>query len=153
MFEDFASGESAEFYYAELKKKKKEQEEKEQQGQPSDGEGDEPGGSSQTKFDPDQAGQFDDHAQWGGNASDAEAKAVQEIAAERLKEALKQAAQEAAQSNGWGSVSSSVRKRIMEAISTKVDWRKVLRYFVKTSQRADRRSTPKRLNRRYAYIQ
>jgi len=152
MFEDFASGESAEFYYAELKKKKKEQEEKEQQGQPGDGEGDEPGGSSQTKFDPDQAGQFDDHAQWGGNASDAEAKAVQEIAAERLKEALKQAAQEAAQSNGWGSVSSSVRKRIMEAISTKVDWRKVLRYFVKTSQRADRRSTPKRLNRRYAYI-
>jgi predicted metal-dependent peptidase len=40
----------------------------------------------------------------------------------------------------------------MERLTSKVDWRKVLRYFVKTSQRASKRSTPKRLNRRYAYV-
>jgi predicted metal-dependent peptidase len=40
----------------------------------------------------------------------------------------------------------------LERITSKVDWRKVLRYFVRTSQRASKRSTPKRLNRRYAYV-
>ena len=40
----------------------------------------------------------------------------------------------------------------MERITSKLDWRKVLRYFIKTSQRASKRSTPKRLNRRYAYV-
>jgi predicted metal-dependent peptidase len=45
-----------------------------------------------------------------------------------------------------------MRKKIMDSITTKVDWRKVLRYFVKTSQRADKRSTPRRLNKRYPRI-
>ena len=33
-----------------------------------------------------------------------------------------------------------------------LDWRKVLRYFVKCSQRAEKRSTVKRLNKRYPYV-
>jgi predicted metal-dependent peptidase len=33
-----------------------------------------------------------------------------------------------------------------------VNWKKVLRYFVKTSQRANKRSTVRRLNKRYPYI-
>ena len=37
-------------------------------------------------------------------------------------------------------------------LETKVDWRKVLRYFVKSSQRANRSSSIKRINRRYAYV-
>ena len=37
-------------------------------------------------------------------------------------------------------------------LETKVDWRKVLRFFVKSSQRADRSSSIKRINRRYAYV-
>ena len=45
-----------------------------------------------------------------------------------------------------------MRSDIMDRIATKVDWRKVLRYFVKTSQRADKRSTPRRLNKRYPRI-
>jgi predicted metal-dependent peptidase len=40
----------------------------------------------------------------------------------------------------------------MERITAKVDWRKVLRYFVKTSQRADKTSTVRRLNKRFPYI-
>ena len=78
-------------------------------------------------------------------------KAAMDIAKERLKEALKDAANETV-TRGWGTVGASCRKEIMERITSKVDWRKVLRYFVKTSQRANKRSTPKRLNRRYAGI-
>ena len=45
-----------------------------------------------------------------------------------------------------------MRQDILDRIQTRVDWRKVLRYFVKTSQRADKRSTPRRLNKRYPRI-
>jgi predicted metal-dependent peptidase len=37
-------------------------------------------------------------------------------------------------------------------IASKVDWRKVLRYFIKTSQRSNKTRTVKRLNKRYPYI-
>lgn len=40
----------------------------------------------------------------------------------------------------------------MKRIETKVDWKKVLRYFIKTSQRANKSSTVRRINKRYAYI-
>ena len=40
----------------------------------------------------------------------------------------------------------------MDSITAKVDWKKVLRYFIKTSQRANKSSTIKRINRRYAYV-
>ncbi len=136
MFEDFPTGQTAEFYFDLLKQKMEEQE---QNGQGGQGEG---------EIDPDQAGQFDDHEGWGdGNdTSNAQAK-------ERLKDAVKKAANEAsAQGNGWGSVSSEMRKQIMDSITPKIDWRKVMRYFVKTSQRSERRSTPKRLNKRFPGI-
>ena len=77
---------------------------------------------------------------------------TKEIAKERLKEAVKKAAEEASATNSWGSVSSSVRKDILDRLTPKVDWRKVLRYFVRTSQRAEKRSTVRRLNKRFPYI-
>ena len=45
-----------------------------------------------------------------------------------------------------------MRKAIKERLATKVDWKKMLRYFVRTSQRADKRSTPRRLNKRFPKI-
>ena len=110
-----------------------------------DGNPDGPGG-----FDPDNAGQFDSHAEWGQNEANGEAQEAMDIAKERLKEAMKGAAQEAG-AKGWGSVSSSCRREIMERITSKVDWKKVLRYFVKTSQKANKASTMTRINRRYPY--
>ena len=65
---------------------------------------------------------------------------------------MKKAAEEASRANSWGSVSSECREQIMERLTAKIDWRKVLRYFIKTSQRANKSSTIKRINRRYAYI-
>ena len=90
---------------------------------------------------------FDSHDSFG----DAEGTAS-EIAKERLRDAVKKAAEEAEKARNWGTVSSQCRKRIMDSIVSKVDWRKVMRYFIKTSQRAERMSTPRRLNKRFPKI-
>ena len=61
-------------------------------------------------------------------------------------------AEEAQKANSWGSVSGQCRRDILDRIASKIDWRKVLRYFIKTSQRANKTRTVKRLNKRYPYI-
>ena len=45
-----------------------------------------------------------------------------------------------------------MRRDIVARLQTSIDWRKVLRYFVKTSTRANKTSTVKRLNKRYRYV-
>jgi predicted metal-dependent peptidase len=91
--------------------------------------------------------QFDSHEGWGeGNST------ANEIAKERLKDIVKKAAEEASKSNGWGSVSAQTRKDIIAKLQTFIDWKKVLRYFIKTSQRANKRSTVRKINRRFPYI-
>jgi predicted metal-dependent peptidase len=65
---------------------------------------------------------------------------------------MKKAADEAQKANNWGSVSRDVREEIIKKLSSTVDWKKVLRYFIKTSQRSDRASTQRKLNRRFPYI-
>ncbi|MAF79855.1 hypothetical protein CL629_02120 [bacterium] len=92
--------------------------------------------------------QFDDHKGWGRASNQAK-----EIAKERLKETVKRASEECEGGKGWGSVSSHMRRGIIDRlINSAVDWRKVLRYFIKTSQRASRVSTVKKINRRYPYV-
>ena len=129
-FAEFPVGKSADEYLEILKQK---QEENEENGEGGEGEGD--------------PGTWDDHSGWGDGDN-----TTNEIAKERLKEAVKKAAEEASKSNGWGSVSQDLRQEIIDSITTKVDWRKVLRYFIKTSQKSNKRSTIKKINRRYAYI-
>ncbi len=87
------------------------------------------------------------HDGWGGEGN----SEAEQMARQRLKEDVKKAAQEAA-TKGWGTVSSSAKKDILDRLEAKVDWRKVLRYFIKTSQRSHRSSSIKRINKRYAYI-
>ena len=139
-FADMEKGKSAEFYFAALKKKQEENEgDGEGQGQPGDGDSD---GDGQGMGD-----SFDDHSGWGESQG-----ASQDIAKERLKDSLKKAAEEAQAARSWGSVSGECRRDILDRLTTRVDWRKVLRYFIKTSQRANKTRTVKRLNRRYPYI-
>jgi len=146
-FEDLPLGKSAEWYFNKLKKEQDEDEgndgEGEGSGEPGEGDG-ESGGSGRDFGD-----SFDDHSGWEEGQGD---NTMNEIAKERLKEAVKKAAEEASRANSWGSVSRQTRQEIMERITPKVDWKKVLRYFVKTTQRANRSSTVKRLNKRYRYI-
>ena len=90
---------------------------------------------------------FDDHSGW-----DQVDNTENEIAKERLKEAIKKAAEEASQAGSWGSVPAQCRKEIMDRLKVRVNWEKALRYFVKTSQKAEKRSTVRRINKRFPYI-
>ena len=98
--------------------------------QPGEGDGDgDSEGSSSGSGEP----SLDDHSGWGEGDGTTDS-----IAQERLKDMVKKAAHEAAK-RGWGSVSGDMRQTIMDSITTKVDWKKVLRSFVKASQKAARR--------------
>ncbi len=98
-------------------------------------------------------GQLDSHDGWDEEGGSPAQEAANQMAKERLKQAMKEAAQEASKSpNGWGSVGGELKKEIMKKLEAKVDWKKVLRYFIKTSQRASKSSTVRRINKRYAYI-
>ena len=134
-FEDLPSGLSAEQYHATLKDRhKKEQGE----GQGNDGEG-----RKALK----DIKEFDNHEGWGEEEGSAP-----QIAKERLKKMVSDAAKEAQTSGGWGSVPEDIKKDIMDRIQGVLDWKKVLRYFIKTSQKAQKSSTVKRINRRYPYL-
>jgi predicted metal-dependent peptidase len=157
-FEEFPIGKSAEWYYEALKKTAKEEGEEGEPGEPGEGgEGEGQGSATgegtegEENKDGKGAGKepqtLDDHSMWGQDDT------ANEIAKERLKEAVKKAAGEAAKAGSWGSVGGDCRRDITDRLlTTKVDWRNILRYFIKTSQRASRRSTIKRINKRYPYI-
>lgn len=138
-FKDFPLGKSSEYYFELLKKKQKEEEEKGKgSGQPGSGMPD----------------SFDDHTMWGGEGSGDELDSVvREIAKERLKETMNEAANEVIRGGrGWGSMSADMQKEILRRMQGTVDWRSVLRYFVKTSQKANKMSSMRHLNRRYPMI-
>ncbi len=161
-FEDMPAGKTAEWYMANLPE---DPAGKDGQGEEGDceGEGDEDGegggdgdegeGKENNKGKgggngvPDN-GVLDDHSGWGDVPD-----TTKEIAKERLKEGIRKAAEEASKAGNWGSVGADCRKDITDRLlTTKVDWRNVLRYFIKTSQKANRRTTIKRINKRYPYI-
>ena len=153
-FEDLPKGETAEWYLANLPQK----DEGEGEGENSesgdgDASGDSGGEGGQGQPSSDSPGSFDDHSGWSEGGDSPAQEAANQMAKERLKQAMKDAAQEASQSaKGWGSMSGAVKEEILKRLETKVDWKKVLRYFIKTSQRASKTSTVRRINKRYAYI-
>tara|TARA_Y100000310_G_scaffold45806_1_gene42683 strand:- start:1786 stop:3036 length:1251 start_codon:yes stop_codon:yes gene_type:complete len=124
------------------------------QGQPGEGAEDDDGEGGQGQPGEGRPGQgagfpdgvFDDHEGW-----DDVPQEVKDIAKERIKDHIKKAAEEASKANSWGTVSSECRKEILAKLTPKVDWKRVLRYFIKTSQKASKRSTVRRINRRYPY--
>ena len=139
-FEDLPLYQTAEWYLANLPQNE-EQDGGKGEGNGESGEG-EPGD-----------GNFDDHSGWDADGDSPEQQAANQMAKERLKQNMKKAAQAASTaSKGWGSISADMKQEIISRMETKVNWRNVLRYFIKTSQRASRRSSVKRINKRYAYI-
>ena len=138
-FVDLPTGKSAEWYHEKLKKDQSPDDD----GDDGSGGGGGGGGDGDGEGEP----QFDSHEGW--EECDEQTK---QIARERIKHAMKKAVEECAQTNSWGTVSGGTRQDIIDRLTPKVDWRKVLRYFIKTSQRSNKRSTLKRLNRRYPMI-
>lgn len=150
-FAHLEKGKAAEYYFEELKKQQQENKDKDKdkgdKGDKSD-KGDPSDGSGSGDGLPDT---FDDHSGWSDQNDEID-NTTNEVAKERLKDAIKNAAEEASKSNNWGSVSAEQRKRIMDSLQTSVDWRKMLRYFVKVSQRCDKSSTVRRINKRFPRI-
>lgn len=154
-FEDYPIGKAAEWYYSKLKNDDQfkpddgqdqgDGEGAEGDGQPDDGQSGQGSGKGKSRL---EDHQFDNHDGWGDVSEEAK-----QMAKERMKQAVADAAKEV-QSSGksWGTVSSATRQKIMDMITPKVDWRKVLRYFIKTSQRSNKRSTVRRINKRFPYI-
>jgi predicted metal-dependent peptidase len=142
-FAGIPTQQTAEWYYKNLPEDMG-KDNNESEGEEGEGDGEQQQGQGQGQGSPGDS--FDDHSGWGDVPDD-----VKQQAEERMRQILADAAQEA-NSKGWGSVSSSVRQDVMERIRPKVNWKAVLRYFIKTSQRADRNSTVKRLNKRFQFI-
>ena len=134
-FEDYPLGKTAEFYLEKMK-------DDEQFGDGNGGFKD-LDGESGSDF-----GNFDDHGGWGDLTDD-----ERQMVEERAKDIMEKAAKEANNSGrGWGSVSSGIKREIMERLKTRVDWKKVLRAFIGAAQRADKSNTMRRINRRFPYI-
>ena len=131
-FEKYPIGLSAEAYLKML------EEDPQFQKKPEDGDGD--GGMPDS---------MDDHSGWDESSEGDEGA----VARERLRDILDKASKECNQSGrGWGTVSAEVRKEIAKFLNPTIDWRKMLSYFIKTSRKANKRSTVRRLNRRYPRI-
>jgi len=153
-FVDYPVGKAAEWYFSKLQND--DQFKKDPQDGEGQGEGEQDGGAGEPgQGQPGQGGSgsledqvFDNHDGWAEAGED-----VKQMAKERMKQAVADAAKEVqASGRQWGTVSSRTRQQIMDMISPKVDWRKLLRYFVKTSQRSNKRSTVRRINKRFPYI-
>tara|TARA_R100000808_G_C2154965_1_gene166513 strand:- start:1318 stop:2526 length:1209 start_codon:yes stop_codon:yes gene_type:complete len=138
-FEEMPRGLSAEQYHELLKKRQQQEESKGSAGEESS-----PSKPSLSDID-----DFDDHTGWGEDQANA---GDHQKAQERLKQMMKDAAKEASSSGGWGSVPQSIQRDILQRIDGSLDWKKVLRFFIKTSQKADKSSTVKRINKRYPYL-
>jgi len=90
---------------------------------------------------------MDDHEGWE-EMSDEE----REIVKGKVKDILRKAVRRADGSNSWGSVPSEVRESLRQLVSDAVNWKRVLQNFVGTSQRLNKSSTLRRLNRKYPYV-
>ena len=86
---------------------------------------------------------FDDHEGWGDIPDD-----QSEIIKAKVKEIIKEAARESNERN-WGSVSAELRSEIMKMISDDIKWESLLKRFCGFTKRDERRSSIRKLNRKY----
>ena len=149
-FANYPLNQAAEYYLEMLKQDEQFQDKQKQSQQGEKGEQDQ-GGQGGAGGPEDPNGQLDNHNDWGDNGN-GENSAANDIAGERLKDMMEKAANECSKNNGWGSVSNQVREDIMQRLKTKVDWKKVLRYFIGRAQRSDRTNTIRKINKRFPYI-
>ena len=139
--EALPKGLSSEEYFARFMQDKEIKEMLEQQGQP--GQGGEPGDGDGNGL----PGPMDDHDGWG-EMSDED----KELVKGKIKQAIADAAKECDSKGSWGSVGAEAREMIREMISNEVPWDQLLRKFCGMTRRADRRSSRKRLNKKYPGI-
>ncbi len=99
---------------------------------------------------------LDSHDEWEPAANgdgDAKTTVSSEIASSKLDDAISKAVSQCSKTNRWGNISGDVRDKLIDKyVGAKVSWQKVLRYFCKTSQRMDKNSTVRKINKRFPYV-
>ena len=91
---------------------------------------------------------IDDHSSWDKIDVD-----MQDYVDQRIKNIIENAVNSADQtSNGWGNIPKEISSAIRRSVSRIIPWQSVLRQFVGTLVPNGRRSTVKRINKRYPYI-
>ncbi len=88
---------------------------------------------------------YDVHDGWAEGLTEEE----RELAKAAVERVVRDAVKEADRTGRWGSVPAEMRAEIRSSLERTVDWAAVLRQFCGQSQRADRRSSWNRLNKRY----
>jgi predicted metal-dependent peptidase len=135
-FEKLPKEKAWEWYFNNLREQIKQDKDKNGNGN-GNGDGDKYGNS------------FDDHSGFGNE----DGASASEIAKERMRQAMEDAVSESVdRGRGWGTVPIEMQKLILSLIKGTVNWKAALRYFIKTSIRADKYSTIKRVNKRFPYI-
>lgn len=86
---------------------------------------------------------FDDHDGWDSIPDD-----EKEVLKAKIKEIVKEAARESNERN-WGSMSSELKSQIMKMLSNEIKWESLLKRFCGFTNRDERRSSIRRLNRKY----
>jgi|TARA_R110001583_G_scaffold73198_2_gene204041 predicted metal-dependent peptidase len=90
---------------------------------------------------------MDDHGEWGDLTEE-----ERQIVEGKIKKTLSDAVKKCDSSGQWGSIGSDVREKIRSMVSNEVPWETLLRSFCGMTQRANKRRTMKRINRKYPYI-
>ena len=112
------------------------------------GEGEGQGGSGGSKIDD---YQFDSHEGWTTDEEISEAE--REVARERMRDIVRDAVEDCDGGKGWGSVHAPMRDELRKEFKRHtINWRSVLRMFVQSSQPSKRRSSIRRLSRRYPWV-
>ncbi len=92
-------------------------------------------------------GEMDSHDGWDQLTDE-----QREMVKGQVQAALEKAVKECDQKGSWGSVGASMRATLREMISKEIPWQSVLKQFCGMTRRADRASSIRRLNRKYAGI-
>jgi len=136
---------TADFYFDILKKEQDEVEEKIKEWLEEHKDELENGDGSGNSF-------MDDHSTWDELDEGEGSGVTNEIAKLKAKEILREGVKKASQkSNGWGTISQEMKDRIIKGLTPTVDWRSLLRSFVKASQRCNKTKTIMKVNKRKPY--
>lgn len=90
---------------------------------------------------------LDEHGEWG-ELSDEDRQVVEG----KLRQAVSEASKKCDSNGNWGSVPAKMRKEIRKMSASEIPWTKLLASFCGRSQRLNKRSTMKRINRKYPYV-
>ena len=90
---------------------------------------------------------MDGHPGWGDIPND-----IREIINEKIKDIISDGVKRAQMKGNWGSVPSSMQAIIQQLLTSEIDWKSILRFFIGRSRSVDRDSTIKRVNKKAPYI-